>query len=124
MLLYSILTHLFHLTQISRALDPTAVVIMSEPTALRRTLTLKHGATHAFDPLQSDIVTSTLKATNGRGVDIAFDAAGVQTTMDAAVLSVRARGTIVNVASWEKPPTIDMNIILIREVIIMGKLFR
>ncbi|KAH7928019.1 alcohol dehydrogenase GroES domain protein [Leucogyrophana mollusca] len=87
---------------------------------LRRELAQEHGATLVVDPLSTDVVNATMKATDGLGVHIAFDAAGIQATMTAAVQSVRARGKVVNVASWEKPPQIDLNLCLLKEITILS----
>lgn len=102
-------------------MDSKTTIIVSEPTDLRRSFALKHGATLALEPSASDIVASTLEATNGKGVDVSFEAAGTQGTLDAAILSCRARGRVVVVAGWEKPPTVDMNLVLLREISITGE---
>ena len=39
---------------------------------------------------------------DNKGVDIAFDCAGVQVGMDQAVRCIRGRGTLVNIAIWDK----------------------
>jgi threonine dehydrogenase-like Zn-dependent dehydrogenase len=54
-------------------------------------------------------------------MDFAFDAAGAQDGIDAGLASLRPRGVFLNVAGWEKSPTIDMNLVLIREITITGK---
>ena len=46
---------------------------------------------------------------------MAFDAAGVQTGLEQAVLAIRARGTLVNVAIWAKPASIIPNQFVFRE---------
>lgn len=61
-----------------------------------------------------------MELTGGIGVDVAFDAAGVQVTMDAAIESVRPRGTVVNVAIWEKPATININRLVMKEIFVTG----
>ncbi len=38
--------------------------------------------------------------TDGQGVDLCFDAAGVQKAVDTGLESVKARGTFVNIALW------------------------
>ncbi|KAG6820501.1 hypothetical protein H0H93_016308 [Arthromyces matolae] len=108
------------LLKILRSFDPSSVITVSEPTLLRREQALKHGATFAVDPLNVDIPQFILKATSGKGVDVVFDAAGVQVTMDAALKSVRPRGTIVNVAVWEKPAIVDFNLVWMKEINLTG----
>lgn len=55
-----------------------------------------------LDPTKDDIVARCLELTNKKGVDVTFDAAGVQPGLDQAVNSLKARGTHVNIAIWEK----------------------
>ncbi|RDB17389.1 (R,R)-butanediol dehydrogenase [Hypsizygus marmoreus] len=110
------------LVKVLRAFDPSATVIISEPAVLRRQQALKHGATQAVDPINTTLLDVVKQATGGLGVDIAFDAAGVQATIDAAIASVRPRGTVVNVALWERNASIDMNTVLIKEIILTGTL--
>lgn len=105
-------------------------MIVSEPASGRRSLASKHGATIVLNPLEhlstrspspSTVPSAVMQATNGIGVDVAFDAAGIQAGLDAALLSVRPRGTLVNVAIWEKDPiTISMNLLTGREINLTG----
>ncbi|KAG6878828.1 hypothetical protein C0992_007406 [Termitomyces sp. T32_za158] len=108
------------LLKILRSFDPSAIIISSEPATLRRAQALKHGATIALDPRGVNVPQEVLKATGGIGVDIAFDAAGIQAGLDVALPSVRTRGMIVNVAVWEKSPIIDVNLLLMKEISMTG----
>lgn len=63
------------------------------------------------------------KATENSGVDIAFDAAGVQASLDTCISSVKTRGLVVNVAIWEQSPKVDMNLVVLREITITGQRF-
>lgn len=105
----------------TRSFDSSATVIVSEPALLRRQQALEHGATQALDPLNTDIAGVVAEATGGLGVDIVFDAAGVQASIDAALHSVRRRGSIVNVAIWEKNANVNMNMIVMKEITLTGK---
>ncbi|KAH7913631.1 alcohol dehydrogenase GroES domain protein [Hygrophoropsis aurantiaca] len=106
--------------KVLRSIDPNTAIIVSEPTKRRRELAGEHGATIVVDPLTADVVEEVMKATDGKGVHIAYDAAGVQATMTAALLSVRARGKIVSVASWAKPAEVDFNTCLLKEITLMA----
>ncbi|EME80950.1 uncharacterized protein MYCFIDRAFT_26762, partial [Pseudocercospora fijiensis CIRAD86] len=45
----------------------------------------------------------------GEGVDVCFDAAGVQIGVDSGLKAVTARGTFVNIALWgDRRPSLDM----------------
>ncbi|KNZ79279.1 (R,R)-butanediol dehydrogenase [Termitomyces sp. J132] len=106
--------------KILRSFDPSATIVMSEPTVLRRQQALKNGATLSLDPLSVDVPEAVTKATGGIGVDIAFDAAGIQASLDTALHSVRPRGTVVNVAVWEKTATVDVNLFWTKEIFLTG----
>lgn len=105
-------------------MNPSANIFVSEPASKRRELALAHGATDVIDPagLSGEFVAAEVqKLNNSFGVDFAFDAAGVQASIDAGITSLRPRGIFVNVAGWEKSPRIDMNLIVIREITLTGK---
>lgn len=69
---------------------------------MRKDFAKEFGAHVVLDPTQDDIVARCLELTNKKGVDVTFDAAGVQVGLDAAVNALKARGTHVNIAIWEK----------------------
>ncbi|KAF8635721.1 hypothetical protein AX15_000339 [Amanita polypyramis BW_CC] len=113
----------FLVLKVLRSIDPNAKIIVVEPAALRRNLAARHGATIVVDPTVDYVPKVVLEATANTGVDVAFDAAGLQSTMDAAIQSVRARGTIVNIALWDAGVKvgIDMNALLLKEITLTGK---
>ncbi|PFH51146.1 hypothetical protein AMATHDRAFT_75122 [Amanita thiersii Skay4041] len=107
--------------KVLRAIDPTSTIIVSEPASIRREQALKHGATIAVNPKETSTRDTVLGAT-GDGVDVAFDAAGVQATIDAAVFSVRPKGKVVSVAIWETGHNASLNLsyIAVREIELIG----
>lgn len=70
-----------------------------------------------------DVVAETLKATDGRGADVVVDCAGSQSTLDTALKASRPGGTIMNVAGWTARPTIDMNLMLMKELVLASEHF-
>lgn len=82
---------------------------VSEPALQRRNSAQKFGASAAYDPLSTDVVAAVKEATNGHGADVVFDCAGIQASINTAIAAVRARGTVVNVAVWEKIAAVDLN---------------
>lgn len=90
-------------------------IIVSEPAARRREFAKQFGAHHVLDPTSEDIVTKVREFCDGRGANIAFDAAGVQVGVDLAILALRARGTFVNIAVWDKPLSLQPNNLTFRE---------
>lgn len=63
-----------------------------------------------------DVVKKTANLTEGQGVDVCFDAAGVQVAVDFGLKSVKPRGTFVNIALWgAQRVTLDMIVMLFGE---------
>ncbi len=104
------------LVQFSLAEGATQVIV-SEVSATRRVAAHRvGGATRVIDPLAEDAVEVVRMLTNGNGVDVSFDAAGVQPALDAALGVLRPpRGRLMVVAIWEAPAGIDINRSVMRE---------
>lgn len=74
--------------------------MVAEVSKRRRQFAKDFGAHHVFDPSELDPVSETKGFTGGEGVDLCFDAAGVQIAVDYGLKCVKARGTLVNIALW------------------------
>ena len=70
-------------------------VYMTEPLADRRRFAVDYIADAALDPEQSDVVAGILDLTGGRGVDVAFEAAGAPGTPQQAAAVTRIGGKVV-----------------------------
>ena len=70
-------------------------IYVTEPLAHRREFALKYVADAAFDPTKEDVVAAIMDATDGRGVDVAFEAAGAAETPDQAAHVTRPGGKVV-----------------------------
>ncbi|BBY90366.1 butanediol dehydrogenase [Mycobacterium gallinarum] len=90
-------------------------IIVSEVSASRRVAAHRVGATRVIDPLVEDPVEVVQTLTHGNGVDVSFDAAGVQPALDAALSVLRPRGRLMVVAIWEAAAGIDINRSIMRE---------
>ena len=90
-------------------------IIVSEVTPRRREFARQFGAHYVLDPIKDDIVERVRQLCDGSGVNVAFDAAGVQAGLDQAIQAIRFRGTLVNIAIWEKTATITPNSLVFRE---------
>lgn len=99
-----------------------ADVVVVEPSAGRRGAASALGATAVVDPLQADPLAVVLDVTRGLGVAAAFDAAAAPTSLDTAVAATRPRGTVVNVAAWERPVAFNPTSLLLRETTVRGSL--
>jgi threonine dehydrogenase-like Zn-dependent dehydrogenase len=72
--------------------------LVSDPDRARRALALHFGATRVIDPTREDVLTIAREETDGRGVDCAFEAVGVQATIEQALTLPRQGGTLVQVS--------------------------
>lgn len=112
-----------------------SLVVISEVTELRTQQARKFGADHVVNPLaliaqtggtpakepSADPVTQLVRdLTSGHGADVAFEATGLQSTLDAAFAATRIGGTIFNVAIHEKPLQIHLNDLLLTEKRLLG----
>jgi L-iditol 2-dehydrogenase len=72
-----------------------AEVIVTEPVPHRREAALRVGATAGLDPSAEPAGAAIRRLTRGRGVDVAFEAAGAADTPTAAAEAVRPGGHLV-----------------------------
>ncbi|OJD33330.1 sorbitol dehydrogenase [Diplodia corticola] len=79
-----------------------AQIIVSEVSPRRKAFARRFGAHHVLDPAADDVPARCRELSPGGGVHVAYDCAGAQAGLDAAVHAVRARGTVVNIAIWER----------------------
>lgn len=90
-------------------------IIAVEVGARRREFAKQFGATHLLDPTQVDVVKEAQALTDGRGPPVAFDCAGVPAGLDIVTRVVCARGTIMNLAIWDKPVPFNPNKLVFHE---------
>jgi len=105
-------------------------IVVSEVTESRSEQARKYGATTVVNPLQSvkqtgseagsDVVLDAVKALDPEGVDVSYDATGMQSTLDTAVAAAKPCGVIFNVAIHEKPLLINLNDISCSEKRLLG----
>ena len=84
-------------------------IVVAEVAKERQSFAKHFGATHIFDPRHEDVVAKCKELTDGRGVHVSLDCAGVAASVKTACLAVRAQGRIVNVAIWEKEVAFNPN---------------
>ncbi|EAW24587.1 2,3-butanediol dehydrogenase [Aspergillus fischeri NRRL 181] len=99
-------------------------ILISEVSDLRIDQAKRLGADIVINPVQesqvSDPVLRAVHELTDEGVDIAFDASGLQATLDTAIASVRPGGTIFNVAIHEKPLSLNLNALSLQEKHLTG----
>lgn len=100
-------------------------IVISEPTATRAEMARRFGVDVVVNPLKKldherndgiiDPVVAAAHDISNDGIDVAFDATGLQSTLDTAIASVRPGGTIFNVAIHEKPLLLNLNSLAVTE---------
>jgi threonine dehydrogenase-like Zn-dependent dehydrogenase len=105
----------------------TKKIIVSEVSRSRQRFAREFGAHHVLDPKTYDLVPISKELSGGDGPDVVFDCAGVPASITTACTAVRPRGTVVNVAIWEKEIPFNPNMLVFREAkytAVLGKSMR
>jgi (R,R)-butanediol dehydrogenase/meso-butanediol dehydrogenase/diacetyl reductase len=89
-------------------------VFVSEIMDSRAQKARQFGADAVIEPSKpkmkdEDVVVAYVHEKTEDGVDVSFDATGIQATLDTAIAATRPGGTVFNVAIHEKPLTINPN---------------
>ncbi|KAF2800741.1 sorbitol dehydrogenase [Melanomma pulvis-pyrius CBS 109.77] len=95
-------------------------IIVSEISKKRQDFAKRFGAHYVIDPTKEDVVKRCRELCDQQGVHVVYDCAGVQAGLDQAIHAVRARGTVVNIAIWEKACSIVPNDLTFKERKYMG----
>lgn len=104
-----------------RGLGVTDITIV-EPSAERRSAISRLGADDVIDPGQADPAGHVMRRTANRGASAAYDAAGVEAAVEAALSSLGARRPLVSVAIYERPLTTTLLKLVMAERAIRGSL--
>ena len=94
-------------------------VFVAARKGMRSDLARKLGA-DVIDPTEVDVPTEVKKRTNGLGVDLAIETAGVPATVTMALQATRKQGRVVEVGIFEKPATFDLNDLVFCERTLIG----
>jgi (R,R)-butanediol dehydrogenase/meso-butanediol dehydrogenase/diacetyl reductase len=92
-----------------------------EPSPIRRASIEALGA-RTLDPSTQDIAGIVAEATNGDGVDAAFDAAGVAAAVESATNCLGERRPLISVAIYDKPLVTPLINLVLKERRIQGTL--
>lgn len=93
----------------------TKKIIMSEVSKTRQRFAREFGAHHVLDPKTYDLVAISRELSGKDGPDVVFDCAGVPASLVTACKAVKARGTVVNVAIWEREVPFQPNMLVFKE---------
>lgn len=87
-------------------------IVCTDTAPFNLEMAMKHGATLAINPLESDVVAAVRDLTDGKGADLALVAAGANDILDQASSCVRKRGEIGVIAMiTEKIPFYSYRIV-------------
>jgi (R,R)-butanediol dehydrogenase/meso-butanediol dehydrogenase/diacetyl reductase len=92
-----------------------------EPSAIRRESIEALGA-RTLDPTTQDVPGLVADATDGNGVDAAFDAAGVAAAVESATTCLGERRPLISVAIYDKPILTPLINLVLKERRIQGTL--
>ncbi|WP_435335819.1 2,3-butanediol dehydrogenase [Haloarchaeobius sp. TZWWS8] len=106
------------IVQAARAAGATEVFV-SEPRAKRREIAESVGATTTLDPTATDAVEAITDATDG-GVDVAFEAVGIEPTFKAAIEATKRGGQITCVGISDDDVGLTPNELVVVERTING----
>ncbi|MFO1074068.1 MAG: 2,3-butanediol dehydrogenase [Geminicoccaceae bacterium] len=97
-----------------------SMIVVVDPAAARQKMARALKADVVLDPRESDVAAEVMRLTRGRGVEVAFDCAGIDATVASAMDTVRRGGTFVMVAIWGHPAKVDMLALVLREIRLVG----
>jgi len=102
-----------------RAAKKTLITDVSD---FRLDIARKCGIENTSNASTESLADAAKRVFGNEGFDIAFEAAGVEATLDAAIQNINKGGTIVAVGVFEEKPRVDMSVAGDREQIIIGTL--
>lgn len=86
-----------------------STIIGVESVPKRMEIARKMGADHVVDFTKHDVVDEILRLTDGRGVDVAVEALGRQSTFEAALRVLRPGGTLSSLGVYSNDLTIPLD---------------
>jgi S-(hydroxymethyl)glutathione dehydrogenase/alcohol dehydrogenase len=96
-------------------------IIAVDPSPGRLSMATQSGATDLVDAAEADSVAQVLEATEGSGVDYAFEAAGLKKTAEQSFAMLAPGGTAVAVgALWGQKIEVDGSALLLGERRLIG----
>lgn len=94
-----------HIVQLARLVGAAPIIAVDINPAVRERA-LELGADHALDSADPAIKTRIKELTDGRKLDVAFDAVGLKSTFEQALDCVRVGGRLIGVGMSDQSPTL------------------
>ncbi len=107
------------LLQVLRAAG-CARVLAVDVQADRRALALRLGADVVLDPQGEDVSGEVARVTDGRGADLAFEAVGIEATLQTAIAAVRRGATVTLVGNLSPTAEIPLQVVVTRQLRLQG----
>jgi S-(hydroxymethyl)glutathione dehydrogenase/alcohol dehydrogenase len=103
------------------AIAGAARILAVDPVGFKRESALRVGATDGIDPSTGDVVDQIHDLTDGRGVDYAFEAVGLPSTVLQATAATRLGGTTVLIGAGKPGDTVTFDLFALhREKRLLG----
>jgi L-iditol 2-dehydrogenase len=109
----------FFLIQILRSCG-CRVIIAADPDHERLTLAVRSGADIGLNPARQNVEDEVKAVTDGRGADVAFDAAGVASSFQTAVFAVRRGAAVTLVGNLVSAVELPLQSVVTRQLRIQG----
>lgn len=106
--------------QVAKAAGATTIVCGVTGDEGRLELARELGADHVVNALTDDLKGLVMDLTDGRGVDIAVEAAGANASLSQCLDLVRKGGTLSQMGLFSRPVTIDMTLVPMKEIRLSG----
>ena len=97
-----------------------ARVLVSDLSDRRLSLAQTMGADVVVNPTRQSLSDRARELTNGRGLDVSFEAVGLGASVEQAMATLRPRGTCVWVGNSQKVIPVDMQGTVTREIEVLG----
>lgn len=96
-------------------------IIIADVNVSRQAAAQQAGAHHFLNPATEDVAAACARlCKDSGGVNVAFDTAGKQVTLDTCLTALSLGGTVVNIAIWGGKATISPNLLTLGEKQYMG----
>ena len=95
-------------------------IFMTDLQEERRRLATELGATRVWDPSRTKSSTQVKELTQGRGVDVAIEAVGIEASLKDCLTSVRQQGTVLVQGIFTQRVPVHMFGFVVRETTMIG----
>ena len=99
-----------------------AKVLITDVADYRLEVARQCGVEFAVNTSQVSLKEATTAAFGDGGFDLAFEAAGVQASLESAIKSIEKGGMVLIVGVYGKPPVVDMSVVGEHEIQLAGSM--